>query len=111
LGLQRLGVVLQWLGTGEVELVLDDTLCARSGKKVSLASMHADPNKKDNGRNVLRAVHDSKDKLGIEDPQVQRPEAVRRATPMGLLVYSYVVLWYLRDGHHQARRMRRHRDP
>jgi hypothetical protein len=40
LGLQLLGVVLQWLGTGEVELVLDDTLCARSGKKVSLASMH-----------------------------------------------------------------------
>jgi hypothetical protein len=58
-----------------------------------------------------RTFQDAKDKLGIEDPQVQRPEAVRRATPMGLLVYSYVVLWYLRDGHRQARRMHRHRDP
>lgn len=28
---------------GEVELVLDDTLARRSGKKVALASMHADP--------------------------------------------------------------------
>jgi hypothetical protein len=50
LGLRLLGVVLQWLGIDEVELVLDDTLCARSGKKVSLASMHADPNKKVGGR-------------------------------------------------------------
>jgi hypothetical protein len=45
LGLRLLGVVLQWLGIDEVELVLDDTLCVRSGKKVSLASMHADSNR------------------------------------------------------------------
>jgi hypothetical protein len=57
-----------------------------------------------------RTFQDAKDKLGIEDPQVQRPGAVRRATPMGLLVYSYVTLWYPRDGHLQPRRMRRHRD-
>jgi hypothetical protein len=91
LGLQPFGVVLQWLGIDEVELVLGDTLCAR--------------------RPLERTFQDAKDKLGIEDPQVQRPEAVRRATPMGLLVYSYVVLWYLRDAHRQARRMHRHRDP
>lgn len=45
-----------------------------------------------------RAFQDSKQKLGIQDPQVQRPKAVRRAAPFGMLIYSLVVLWYLIEG-------------
>lgn len=54
LGLTLLGVIVDLLEmTGAViELVLDDTLTHRTGKKVALASMHADPllKKKSRGR-------------------------------------------------------------
>lgn len=52
LGLQLLGFLVAAFGLAEVELVLDDTLTRRSGKKVALASMHADPllKKRSNGR-------------------------------------------------------------
>ncbi len=52
LGLQLLGFLVEALGSEPVELVLDDTLTHRSGKKVALAAMHADPllKKKSRGR-------------------------------------------------------------
>lgn len=49
-----------------------------------------------------RTFQDSKQKLGIEDPQVQLPKAVRRTAPFGMILYTLVVLWYLRDGHRLA---------
>jgi hypothetical protein len=58
-----------------------------------------------------RTFQDAKQKLGIEDPQTQLPGSVRRSAPLGLLVYSLVVFWFLTDGHREARRLRRRPDP
>ena len=58
-----------------------------------------------------RTFQEAKQKLGIEHPQVQRPEAVRRAVPIGLLIYSFVVLWYLRDGRAATRSLPPARSP
>lgn len=49
-GLVLLSLVLRVLRVQEVELVLDDTLSRRKGKKVALAGMHADPILRQNGR-------------------------------------------------------------
>jgi len=43
LGIAMLRVVRQLFGLVTIELVLDDTLARRTGKKVALASMHKDP--------------------------------------------------------------------
>ncbi len=48
------------------------------------------------------AFHDAKQFLGLEDPQGQTPQAVRRTAPLALLVYGLVLLWYadqLDDAH------------
>ena len=52
LGLTLIELIVEQFGLTEVELVLDDTLAHRTGKKVALASMHADPllKKKSRGR-------------------------------------------------------------
>ena len=49
-----------------------------------------------------RTFQDCKQKLCIENPQIQLPTSVRRVVPFGMLVYSLVVLWYLTDGHTEA---------
>jgi hypothetical protein len=48
-----------------------------------------------------QAFEDCKQKLVIEDPQVQVPKSVRRVVPFGMIIYSLVVLWYVLDGHRQ----------
>lgn len=58
-----------------------------------------------------QTFRDAKQKLGIEDAQTQLPAAVRRTAPFGLLIYSFVVLWYVTEGHREARRLRVERDP
>jgi hypothetical protein len=45
--------------------------------------------------------HDTKQHLGLADPQAQSPTAVRRAAPMAFLVYALVLLWYA-DAHADA---------
>jgi len=40
------------------------------------------------------AFHDTKQHLGLADPQAQAPTAVRRAAPVAFLVYALVLLWY-----------------
>lgn len=50
LGLVLLAAVLRVLRVDEVELVLDDTLSRHKGKKVALATMHADPLLRRGGR-------------------------------------------------------------
>lgn len=50
LALTFLGIVLRVFAVNEVELVLDDTLSRRTGKKVALATMHADPLLRQGGR-------------------------------------------------------------
>jgi len=44
--------------------------------------------------------HDSKGKLGFEEPQNRTERAVERTAPMALLAYSFVVLWYVQSGQH-----------
>ncbi|MCP4658583.1 MAG: transposase [bacterium] len=60
---------------------------------------------------IERTFQDCKQKLGLQDPNVQLPGSVRRCAPFGMLVYSLVVLWYLTDGHKLAASLRHHRDP
>ena len=43
LGIALFELILNFLRLQQLELVLDDTLTRRTGKKVALASMHADP--------------------------------------------------------------------
>jgi len=57
LGLALLRLVLKTLSVDEAELVLDDTLTRRTGKKVALATMHADPLLKKRSRGRLFASY------------------------------------------------------
>lgn len=40
------------------------------------------------------AYHDTKQSLGLDHPQSQTSQAVRRTAPMAFLVYDLVLLWY-----------------
>lgn len=44
--------------------------------------------------------HESKGRLGLEDPQNRTEHAVLRTAPMALWLYSLVVLWYVETGQH-----------
>lgn len=44
------------------------------------------------------AFHESKGKLGFEDPQNRTEHAVERTAPMALIGYSLTVLWYTQVG-------------
>jgi hypothetical protein len=43
--------------------------------------------------------HETKGKLGFEEPQNRTERAVERTAPFALLLYSLVVLWYVQSGH------------
>jgi hypothetical protein len=43
--------------------------------------------------------HESKGKLGFEDPQNRTERAVERTAPFALIAYSLVILWYALHGH------------
>jgi hypothetical protein len=43
--------------------------------------------------------HETKGKLGLEDPQNRTERAVERTAPMALVGYTLVVLWYQQSGH------------
>lgn len=45
------------------------------------------------------AFHDSKQYLGFEEPQGWTRNAVERTAPMAMLLYSLIVLWFVREGH------------
>jgi hypothetical protein len=49
------------------------------------------------------AFHDSKGSLGFEEPQGWTRRAVERTAPMAMLLYSLIVLWFVRDGHRHHR--------
>lgn len=42
--------------------------------------------------------HDSKGKLGLEDPQNRTERAVERTAPMALFAFTFIVLWYVQSG-------------
>ena len=62
-----------------------------------------------NGLNALReyamrwslevTFHDSKGSLGFEEPQGWTRRAVERTAPTALILYSLIVLWFVREGH------------
>jgi hypothetical protein len=49
------------------------------------------------------AFHDSKQSLGFEEPQGWTRQAVERTAPTAMLLYSLIVLWFVRDGHRNYR--------
>ena len=49
-----------------------------------------------------RTFQDCKQKLCVENTQVQLPASVRRSVPFGMVLYTLTVFWYLTDGHHEA---------
>jgi DDE superfamily endonuclease len=53
------------------------------------------------------AFHDSKQSLGFEEPQSWTRRAVGRTAPVAMLLYSLIVLWFVRDGHHHYRPLTR----
>ncbi len=52
-------------------------------------------------------IHDSKQSLGFEEPQGWTRRAVERTAPMAMLLYSLVVVWFVREGHRHYRNIRR----
>jgi hypothetical protein len=54
---------------------------------------------------------ETKQKLGLQDPQTKLPLSVRRTVPFSLLIYSLVVLWYLKDGYLLASKLSPIADP
>ena len=44
--------------------------------------------------------HDSKQHLGFEEPQGWTRRSAERTAPLAMLLYSLVVLWFAREGHH-----------
>jgi hypothetical protein len=53
------------------------------------------------------AFHDSKQSLGFEEPQGWSRRAVLRTAPMAMLLYSLIVLWFVREGHSSYRPLHR----
>lgn len=47
--------------------------------------------------------HDAKQQLGFEDPQGWTRQAVERTAPVAMLLYSLIVLWFVREGHRHYR--------
>lgn len=45
----------------------------------------------------------SKQLLGLEDPANRLPKAVERTAPLALILYSLVLIWFHRTGHHSLR--------
>ncbi len=58
-----------------------------------------------------RTFQDCKQKLCIQNPQIQLPTSVRRSVPFGMLIYSLVVTWYVIHGHQVAAATRPAADP
>jgi DDE superfamily endonuclease len=40
--------------------------------------------------------------LGLEDPANRLPKAVERTAPMAMFIYTLVVVWFHREGHHSV---------
>jgi hypothetical protein len=53
------------------------------------------------------AFHDSKQSLGFEEPQGWTRRAVERTAPTAMLLYSLIVVWFVRDGHRSYRSLER----
>lgn len=51
--------------------------------------------------------HDSKQHLGLEEPQGWTRQSVERTCPMALFLYSLVVLWFVEEGHRHYRPIER----
>lgn len=45
------------------------------------------------------AFHESKQHLGFEEPPGWTRRAVERTAPLGMLLYTLIVLWFVESGH------------
>jgi SRSO17 transposase len=52
---------------------------------------------------IEQTFRDAKSHLGFEDPQGWSRRAVRRTAPLAMLVYGWIVVWFVRDGHRSWR--------
>lgn len=50
---------------------------------------------------IEQTFRDSKTHLGFEEPQGWTRKAVERTAPVGMLLYSLIVLWFAETGHRQ----------
>ena len=60
---------------------------------------------------IERTFQETKQKLGLEQTQLQLPKSVRRQPPMLLILYSLVVLWFLQHGYQWMNKHTAYRDP
>lgn len=52
------------------------------------------------GRWSIEVTHrDSKQYIGVSDPQIRNPKSVKRQIPFGFLIMSLVILWYAKYGY------------
>lgn len=52
------------------------------------------------GRWSIEVTHrDSKQYLGVSDPQIRNPESVKRQIPFAFLIISLIILWYAKYGY------------
>ena len=82
-----------------------DEVLVSSKVEITAAEMIAEYGKR---WSVELAFHDSKQFLGLEDPQVWTPLSVQRAHPMAWFCLSLVILWYARN-REQVEKVKRER--
>jgi hypothetical protein len=82
-----------------------DEVLVSSKVEITAAEMIAEYGKR---WSVELGFHDSKQFLGLEDPQVWTPLSVQRAHPMAWFCLSLVILWYTRN-REQVEKVKRER--
>jgi len=58
-----------------------------------------------------RTFQDTKQKLGLQDTQLQMPSSVRRHPPLTMILYSLIVIWFIQHGRDWMRKTTTYRDP
>lgn len=56
---------------------------------------------------IEQTIRDSKQHLGFEEPQGYSQAAVERTAPIGMLLYSLIVHWFVLDGHRRYQALTR----
>jgi hypothetical protein len=62
----------------------------------------APPGQRDTRWSLEVAFHETKGKLGFEDPQNRTERAVERTAPFAFIAYTLVIVWYVLHGQRSA---------
>ena len=95
-----------------VKVVVIEALAGGRGREVFFSTLvDADPIAILRGYadrwSIEVSFHDAKQSLGFEEPQGWSPRAVERTAPMGMLLYSLIVLWFDEVGHAKCKPLHR----